>query len=47
VRLAELHAAKREFEKAIRFIEEAQRRMPRDTAARYLDQRRLMARSKG
>jgi tetratricopeptide (TPR) repeat protein len=47
VRLAQLHAAKREFEKAIQLIEEAQRLKPRDNVARYLDQLRLIARSKG
>lgn len=47
VRLAQILAAKREFEKAIQLIEEAQRLKPRDNVGRYLDQLRLIARSKG
>lgn len=47
LRLAQIYAARQDYTKAIQLIEEAQRLKPRDNVARYLDQLRLIARSKG
>jgi tetratricopeptide (TPR) repeat protein len=47
LRLAQIYVAKQEFTKAIPLVEEAQRLKPRDSVGRYLDQLRLIARSKG
>lgn len=46
LRLAQIYVARQEFTKAIPLVEEAQRLKPRDSVARYLDQLRLIARSK-
>lgn len=47
VRLAEIHAANKEYAKAVMLLEEAQRIKPREAIARYLDQLKLIVRSKG
>lgn len=47
LRLAQIYVARQEFSKAIPLVEESQRLKPRDSIARYLDQLRLIARSKG
>jgi tetratricopeptide (TPR) repeat protein len=46
LRLAQIYVARQEFTKAIPLVEEAQRLKPRDSIGRYLDQLRLIARSK-
>jgi tetratricopeptide (TPR) repeat protein len=46
LRLAQIFVSRQEFAKAIPLVEEAQRLKPRDSVARYLDQLRLIARSK-
>jgi tetratricopeptide (TPR) repeat protein len=47
LRLAQIYVSRQELSKAIPLVEEAQRLKPRDSVARYLDQLRLIARSKG
>lgn len=47
IRLAQIHVGRQEFAKAIPLLEESQRIKPRDNIARYLDQVKLLAKSRG
>jgi predicted Zn-dependent protease len=47
IRLAQIAVAKNEYSKAVNLLEEALKITPRDSVARYLDQIRALARSKG